>query len=76
MKLKRFMLLLSAAAGAMTTNAVAAEQPKDKGADSGSDVVVITAQKREQNLQEVPVAVSAFSSATPRLSAPEPAQCL
>jgi outer membrane receptor protein involved in Fe transport len=35
------------------------------GADEG-DVIIVTAQKREQSLQDVPIAVSAFSEATLR----------
>ncbi len=37
------------------------EQTED---DSGNTVIVVTAQKREQNLQDVPIAISAFDTAS------------
>ncbi|WP_176593457.1 TonB-dependent receptor [Sphingobium sp. EM0848] len=37
--------------------------PEQTGAGSGVDEIVVTAQKREQNLQDVPIAISALSPA-------------
>lgn len=42
--------------------APAAAQEADAGADSGLEDIVVTAQKREQNLQDVPLAISAISA--------------
>ncbi|MEM9840401.1 MAG: TonB-dependent receptor [Pseudomonadota bacterium] len=52
--MKRLGLLLGSAVAAVT----AAQAQEDQ---SSFDTIVVTAQKREQNLQDVPVAVSAFS---------------
>ncbi|MEP6009964.1 MAG: TonB-dependent receptor, partial [Parasphingorhabdus sp.] len=52
-------LLAGAALGALCSPAYA--QDSD-GADE--NVIIVTANKREQNLQEIPVAISALSSET------------
>lgn len=53
-------LAISVSAIAISTSAFAQDTSAD---DSNLDVIVVTAQKREQNLQEVPIAVSAISAA-------------
>lgn len=55
-------LLLSAAVCALVPSAAFAQ---DSGqADSGLEEIIVTAQKREQNMQDVPVAVTALSAET------------
>lgn len=53
-------LAIGASALAISTSAFAQSASAD---DSNLDVIVVTAQKREQNLQEVPIAVSAIGAA-------------
>ncbi len=55
-----FALCIAAPVFAQTTTTAPAEQPQDRG----SGEIVVTAQKREQSLISVPVAISAFTSAT------------
>ncbi|MCW0199742.1 TonB-dependent receptor [Sphingopyxis sp.] len=54
------------AIAAMSAPAVATAQDQGNGAESGEGIgdIVVTAQRREQNLQDVPVAVTAFSGDT------------
>ncbi|WP_192812930.1 TonB-dependent receptor plug domain-containing protein, partial [Rhizorhabdus wittichii] len=40
-----------------------AATPPDEGSFTGVEEIVVTAQKRAENLQDVPIAVSAYSSA-------------
>ena len=54
-------LLLGASLIAVATPALA--QEADQADGSGLDEIVVSAQKREQNLQDVPIAISALSSA-------------
>lgn len=63
MKITKSRLLGSAApllAMLMTTPAFAQEAPADE-ADSGIADIVVTAQRREENNQNVPISISAFS---------------
>ncbi|MCB2064879.1 MAG: TonB-dependent receptor, plug, partial [Novosphingobium sp.] len=54
------------ACSAMTIASVAATPALAQGAenDSGLDVIIVTAQKREQSLQDVPVSVTAITGDT------------
>ncbi len=54
------------ALAALSAPAVATAQDQGNGAESGEGIgdIVVTAQRREQNLQDVPVAVTAFSGDT------------
>lgn len=63
MKLRTF-LNLTACAGAMLAAPAYADEAQDaqQATTPGTDIVV-TAQRREQNLQDVPVAITAFSGA-------------
>ena len=55
----------AASLAAFATPAFAQENPAAADDDSGGiEEIIVTAQKREQNLQDVPVAVTAFSAAT------------
>lgn len=56
---RKFLLLASSCLAVMASPAVAQDAPQD---DVGLEEIVVTAQKREQNLQTVPVAVTALSS--------------
>jgi len=47
----------------LTSAAVAQQPPARPAGDSAIEEVVVTAQRRAENLQEVPIAVSAFSAA-------------
>ena len=59
---KKF-LMGAAATIALTSVGVAPVMAQDEdAADSRRDTIVVTARKREENIQDVPVAVSAFSS--------------
>lgn len=65
--MKLFMASLGAIAVAISTPAFAQDKASDNkdGADArsgGVDVIVVTAQKRAENVQDVPIAISAFSS--------------
>ena len=53
-------LLLSVALG--TTAVHAQTRPTTAAATNTIEELVVTAEKREQNLQEVPIAISAFTS--------------
>jgi iron complex outermembrane receptor protein len=58
-------LLAAASLAAFATPAFAQENPPAADDNSGGiEEIIVTAQKREQNLQDVPVAVTAFSAAT------------
>jgi iron complex outermembrane receptor protein len=59
----RFTLLAGAAAiaAAMPGVALAQDQGGEPEAEQGSNVIIVTASKREQTLQEVPIAVSVTS---------------
>lgn len=59
----RFILLAGAASLALGAPAVAHAQDED-GAPETSNVIIVTASKREQTLQEVPIAVSVTSGET------------
>ncbi|MGH8285173.1 MAG: TonB-dependent receptor [Steroidobacteraceae bacterium] len=54
------------AAGALLglSPAIAQEQPEQETSDSVFETVIVTAQKREQSIYDVPVAISAFSAET------------
>lgn len=52
---KRFMLLAAASAVALTSGAALAQDTRSV------DVITVTAQKREQGIQDVPVAVTAYN---------------
>ena len=52
---KRFMLLAAASAAALTSGAALAQDTRSV------DVITVTAQKREQGIQDVPVAVTAYN---------------
>ena len=60
MKLIRSAVLASAAM-ALALPAMAYAQSADEGAAAGD--IIVTAQKREENLQSVPVAISVISGA-------------
>ena len=55
---------LSTIASVLPAIAAAQEQGASTGSDQGIGDIVVTAQRREQNLQDVPVAVTAFSGDT------------
>jgi iron complex outermembrane recepter protein len=55
--------VLALAAGLAATPALAQQAQPETGATALSDIVV-TAQRREQSLQEVPIAITAFSAET------------
>ncbi|MBV6423941.1 MAG: Colicin I receptor [Steroidobacteraceae bacterium] len=57
----RIPLVLSAVATALATTAVAQTAPDETAAAPVLEEVVVTAQKREEKLQDVPVAVTAIS---------------
>jgi outer membrane receptor protein involved in Fe transport len=57
----RFTLLAGAAAVAAAMPAVAHAQDEEPEAGQGSNVIIVTASKREQTLQETPIAVSVTS---------------
>lgn len=44
--------------------AMAQEQPEQETSDSAFQTIIVTAQKREQSIYEVPVAISAFTAET------------
>ena len=46
----------------LTSTAFAVPAMAQEAADSDSDVIVVTAQKREQNLQDVPIAINAIGN--------------
>ncbi|MDF7776445.1 TonB-dependent receptor [Sphingomonas sp. AOB5] len=70
-KIRRTMLCMSSlAAVALATPALAQDAPADAGQaaapaedDGTNQDIVVTAQRREERLQQVPISVSAFSSA-------------
>ena len=53
--------VLALAIGGMSSAAYAQDAEGDESQAGGLDVIVVTATKREENLQSVPVAVTAFS---------------
>lgn len=57
----RFTLLAGAAALAMPTMALAQDQDGEPEAAEGNNVIIVTASKREQTLQETPISVSVTS---------------
>ncbi|MBD3762921.1 TonB-dependent receptor, partial [Rhizorhabdus sp.] len=57
----RFTLLAGAAAVAAAVPGVAHAQDEEPEAGQGSNVIIVTASKREQTLQETPIAVSVTS---------------
>lgn len=57
----RFTLLAGAAAFALAMPATAFAQDEEPEAGQGSNVIIVTASKREQTLQETPIAVSVTS---------------
>ena len=64
--MKRFVVFGTLAA---FTTPLVAQTAADSGADKGElQEIVVTAQKREQNLQDVPAAVVAFTPAALRNS--------
>ena len=62
----RFTLLAGAAVFALGTPGVvlAQEQEPEVSADTGNNVIIVTASKREQTLQETPISVSVTSGET------------
>ncbi|MGH8260700.1 MAG: TonB-dependent receptor plug domain-containing protein, partial [Steroidobacteraceae bacterium] len=54
---------LSAAPGAMAQNAPAASEAQASGDEGGLQEIVVTAQRRSQSIQDVPISVSAFGQA-------------
>ncbi|MBU6394454.1 MAG: TonB-dependent receptor [Sphingomonadales bacterium] len=62
----RFMLSCAAAAVALGSGEMAFAQaaPQADAASSGSDVIVVTAQRRDQSIQDVPFTLQAFSTDT------------
>jgi iron complex outermembrane receptor protein len=64
-QMNKRLLLLTCAFGAISSlagHAAAAPAAATAAADQGVTEVVVTAEKREQSLQQVPVAISAFTS--------------
>ena len=59
----RWALLATVAAYAMPGAALAQSVPADAVEASSGDEIVVTARKREESLQDVPISVQAFSSA-------------
>ena len=59
----RRALLATVALYAMPGAALAQSAPADAAGASSSDEIVVTARKREESLQDVPISVQAFSSA-------------
>ena len=57
------MLCCSAAVGGLATPLWAQDAPADE-ATTGIEEIVVTAQKREEAIQDVPIAISAFTSET------------
>jgi iron complex outermembrane recepter protein len=58
----RYRLLFSASAAALAVSAALPTYAQTAGADAAVGEVVVTAQKREQRLQEVPVSVTAIGA--------------
>ena len=52
--------LVSAALGALVMTAPSTALAQDDEADGGRDTIVVTARNREENLQDVPLAITAF----------------
>ena len=52
----------SALAVLLTSTAFAVPAMAQEAAGADSDVIVVTAQKREQNLQDVPIAINAIGN--------------
>jgi outer membrane receptor protein involved in Fe transport len=51
----------SAVAGALLAPLASTTQAQQAGADAGLDEIIVTARRREENLQTVPLAITAFS---------------
>ncbi|MEM8919332.1 MAG: TonB-dependent receptor [Pseudomonadota bacterium] len=60
----RLILAYSVSGGVMTSYPVMAQEADATEDDFVSDEIVVTARKREENLRDVPVAISAFSGDT------------
>ena len=63
----RFMLSCAAAAVALGSGDIALAQnatPQADAADASSDVIIVTAQRRDQSIQDVPLTLQAFSTDT------------
>lgn len=58
----RAMILASAAVVVACPHAANAQENTESGPDADSSVIIVTAQRQSQSLQEVPIAVSAFDA--------------
>jgi iron complex outermembrane receptor protein len=58
------LLVTSALAGAAASSVAYAQEPAPSRPDNVLEEIVVTAEKREQSIQDVPVAVSAFTDET------------
>jgi outer membrane receptor protein involved in Fe transport len=58
----RFLYLVSASLVALTSSPTFAQDAKDQTANSSVGEIVVTAQKKSENVQNVPIAVSAFTA--------------
>jgi iron complex outermembrane recepter protein len=61
---RKFMLLAGVSTVLIATPVFAQSAPPAAEADTGLEEIIVTAQKREQNLQNVPVSVTALSAET------------
>lgn len=61
-RLSKFVLLAASSVAAISSIGTAAAQEQAEDAQATLETVVITAQRREQSMQDVPVPVTAFSS--------------
>ena len=62
--MRRIHLLLAGATFALLSPAAAYAQDAGASADQGGDEIVVTARKREERLQDVPIAVTAITADT------------
>ena len=58
----RFVLMMSTALSALCGTAAAQEQARAGASSGGFEEIIVTARKREENLQQVPDTVTAFSA--------------